>query len=73
MGPHFNAVERRAAEQSLAQGGGACPRCGGQLERHPVAPSPEVSYVRDRIRVVCATCGGTAVLDRRRTLRAPDR
>jgi len=42
-----------------------CPRCGVPLDRIPVPPRRDVSYVRDRLWVVCPRCHRTAVLDRR--------
>lgn len=42
-----------------------CPRCGVALDRWPVPPRPDVSYVRDRVWLVCPRCHRTAVLDRR--------
>ncbi len=44
-----------------------CPRCSTALDRRPVPPRPDVSYVRDRIWLVCPGCHGTGVLDRRET------
>lgn len=48
------------AEQELR-----CPRCAVPLDRRAVPPRRDVSYVRDRVWVVCPTCHRTAVLDRR--------
>lgn len=42
-----------------------CPRCAVPLDRRAVPPRRDVSYVRDRVWVVCPTCHRTAVLDRR--------
>ena len=66
----FSATERRVLERALAAGAAACPRCGAALERRPVPPRPDVSYVRDRVWLLCGRCGGSAVLDRDRIERA---
>jgi uncharacterized protein with PIN domain len=42
-----------------------CPRCRVELDRRPVPPRPDVSYVRDRLWVVCPSCHRSLVLDRR--------
>jgi hypothetical protein len=42
-----------------------CPRCGGSLDEWPIPPRSDVSYVRDRLWLVCPSCRCTAVLDRR--------
>lgn len=35
------------------------------MDRREVPPRPDVSYVRDRVWVVCPRCHAAAVLDRR--------
>ena len=42
-----------------------CPACGGTLDERAVPPRSDVSYVRDRVWLVCPSCHRTAVLDRR--------
>jgi ribosomal protein S27AE len=42
-----------------------CPRCGVPMDARPVHPRRDVSYVRDRLWLVCPRCRRTAVLDRR--------
>ena len=42
-----------------------CPRCGGPTRVTSVVPSPEVAYVRRRVRVSCPACRREAVLDRK--------
>ena len=42
----------------------ACPRCGGRFDRTDVPPRNDVPYVRDRIWLICATCGVGLVMDR---------
>ncbi len=42
-----------------------CPRCGVPLDTRSVPPRRDVSYVRDRMWLVCPRCRRTAVLDRR--------
>ena len=49
-----------AAEDHLV-----CPRCGSPLDRRPIPPRPDVSYVRTRLWVVCPGCHRSAVVDRR--------
>ena len=44
-----------------------CPRCGAALDLQPVPPRTDVSYVRDRVLVVCSSCHRTHVLDRKQT------
>ena len=41
-----------------------CPGCGTALDQRPVPPRTDVSYVRDRLLVVCSSCHGTHVLDK---------
>ena len=64
MPDHFSVTERKALERALAAGRSDCPRCGDTLEQRPVPPRADVSYVRDRIWLLCGRCGATAVLDR---------
>ena len=66
----FTPAERHALEREVAQGRLECPRCGARLETRDVPPRAEVSYVRDRVWLLCGACGGSAVLDRRRIGRA---
>lgn len=65
--PHsFSIRERHALEQAFQEGEALeCPGCSVPLDRRPVPPRPEVSYVRDRLWLVCPSCYKTAVLDRR--------
>jgi hypothetical protein len=42
-----------------------CPRCGVRLDERAVPPRPDVSYVRDRVWLVCPSCRRTTVVDRR--------
>ncbi len=44
-----------------------CPRCDGRFDRTDVPPRNDVSYVRDRIWLICATCDAGLVLDRPKT------
>lgn len=41
-----------------------CPRCGAALDEWPVPPRRDVSYVRDRVWLVCGPCFRSVVLDR---------
>ena len=42
----------------------SCPRCGGLFDRTDIPPRPDVPYVRDRLWLICATCGTGLVVDR---------
>ena len=43
----------------------SCPECAAPLDERAVPPRGDVSYVRDRILLVCPSCHRTAVIDRR--------
>jgi uncharacterized protein with PIN domain len=61
----YTAVERRALEDALRDGIPLrCPHCDVQLSAQPVDRSPDVSYVRHRVWVLCPSCRRTASLDR---------
>jgi len=70
MVQHFSVEERHALERRLASGREDCPRCGATLERLAVPPRADLYFVRDRIWLLCAGCGASAVLDRARIERA---
>ena len=62
----FSPEEERRLAQALREGAVPdCPRCGAALDEWPIPPRSDVSYVRDRIWLVCPACHRTAVLDRR--------
>ncbi|CAN5649284.1 hypothetical protein BH23GEM11_BH23GEM11_13330 [soil metagenome] len=42
-----------------------CPRCDIVLDPSPVPPRDDVSYVRDRVILVCRSCGGSTAVERR--------
>jgi ribosomal protein S27AE len=65
--PHsFTGEETKELTRAfLAQGSLLCPRCGVPMDARPVPPRPDVSYVRDRLWLVCPRCHRTVVLDRR--------
>ena len=42
-----------------------CPVCAVPLDDRAVPPREDVSYVRDRIWLVCPTCKRSTVVDRR--------
>lgn len=44
----------------------ACPHCEAPLEQRSVSPRSDVSYVRERLWLICGACGRSAVLDRSR-------
>lgn len=64
----FSYGSRDAAEMRRAFRSGEaveCPRCGVAMDRRPVPPRTDVSYVRDRVWLLCPGCRGTLVMDRR--------
>ncbi|MEQ9398822.1 MAG: hypothetical protein RJQ04_06595 [Longimicrobiales bacterium] len=66
MSKPFRADSVRALQHALHEGDPlVCPECGTPLDQRAVPPRRDVSYVRDRLWLVCPTCHGTAVLDRR--------
>jgi len=42
-----------------------CPVCSIPLDEQSVPPREDVSYVRDRVWLVCPSCHRSAVVDRR--------
>lgn len=67
MSGSYDAAQRRALERALQEGDPLhCPVCGAKLTRQTVQPTPEVSYVRRRVWVLCPGCRRTASLDVRR-------
>ncbi|MCI0435414.1 MAG: hypothetical protein L0271_17485 [Gemmatimonadetes bacterium] len=66
----FDRDERHRIEQAIAAGEPPdCPRCALPLERRPVDPGPAVAYVRHRVLLLCARCGGHASVDQPRDAR----
>lgn len=66
MQDRYTSTEIHRLESALAKGESlVCPRCATPLERWPVNPRRDVSYVRDRLWLVCSECRRTVVLDRR--------
>jgi uncharacterized Zn finger protein (UPF0148 family) len=67
--PHshrFTRQQERAIADALRSGRApTCPTCGHPLDRRSVPPRGDVSYVRDRVWLVCPGCGRTLVVDRR--------
>jgi hypothetical protein len=62
----FTAEEEAELGRAVRVGAPAeCPRCQGRLDEWAIPPRGDVSYVRDRVWLVCPTCRRTAVLDRR--------
>jgi ribosomal protein S27AE len=61
----YTRSERKSIADGLRSGDPAtCPRCGGRLDEWPVPPRSDVSYVRDRLWLVCAACARSVILDR---------
>ena len=68
MAEQFEPHEVERIRAALAGGSDAvCPRCGGCFDGTDVPPRNDVPYVRDRIWLICATCGAGLVLDRPKT------
>ncbi len=66
MPDSFTDEETKALTRTfLANGSLLCPRCAVPMDERPVPPRRDVSYVRDRLWLVCPRCHRTAVLDRR--------
>jgi hypothetical protein len=62
----FTRGEELALREALHEGRVAmCPECAVALDEWPVRPRPDVSYVRDRLWLVCPSCRRSVVLDRR--------
>ncbi|MDX1566575.1 MAG: hypothetical protein R3223_02170 [Longimicrobiales bacterium] len=40
-----------------------CPHCGAPLDQREVPPRPDVSYVRERIWLLCGNCDRSAIID----------
>ena len=61
----FTARERDGILDEYRQGRPlTCPACDVPLDQRTVPPSSLVSYVRDRLVVLCPKCGAHAALDR---------
>lgn len=62
----FSAQEARTLAAALEAGvAPACPRCSTPLDRRAIPPRRDVSYVRDRVWLVCPRCHASGVVDRR--------
>ncbi len=60
----YTEEERTRLVQALRQDAELrCPVCGAPVSSRPVAPPPEVSYVRKRVWLVCGSCGRGAAVD----------
>jgi hypothetical protein len=62
-GRYTHADEREIEDAFRAGDALTCPRCGATLDLRPVPPRTDVSYVRERLIVVCSSCHRTHVLD----------
>lgn len=63
----YTASQRRAIAAELDDGRApVCPACGTALSIRPVAPDASVSYVRQRVWVLCPSCRRSAGIDVRR-------
>lgn len=66
MHESFTPAEARVLGGALEEGRPlTCPRCSTALDRRAVPPRRDVSYVRDRVWLVCPSCHATGFLDRR--------
>jgi len=65
--PHsFTDEETHALLQAFLEGRSLlCPRCGVPVDARAIPPRRDVSYVRDRLWLVCPRCQRTTVFDRR--------
>ena len=62
----FTPDELTALGREVRRGGAVrCPACGSALDQRPVPPRTDVSYVRDRVWLVCPSCHRNGVIDRR--------
>ena len=61
----YSREERHALEEAVRTGKLECPACGGRLTAQDVPPPPGVSYVRQRVWLVCVACKRSAAVDRR--------
>jgi len=62
----FNAGQVEQIAQEVRTGEPpTCPECSVPLESRQVPPRTDVSYVRNRVWLVCSNCRRTAVIDRR--------
>lgn len=61
----FSSEEQKTIAASVRAGvRAACPRCTSPLDEWAVPPRDDVSYVRDRVWLVCGKCSRSVVLDR---------
>ena len=61
-------VQMETWQTSLEEMGGEpllCPKCRSAMVRRDVRPRSDVSYVRDRVWLMCERCRRTAVLERK--------
>jgi hypothetical protein len=66
MSSSYDAPQRRALETSLrAHEPLMCPVCAVALTTHTVGRPQEVSYVRQRVFVICPQCKRRAGLDKK--------
>jgi hypothetical protein len=62
----FSRPQVRELERAVRAGAHpACPVCAVALDERVVPPRDDVSYVRDRIWLLCPSCRRSAVVDRR--------
>lgn len=63
---HFTKGAQRSLAGALRDGSALiCPVCDVMLDQRPVPPRTDVSYVRDRLWIICPSCHRSVVLDRR--------
>lgn len=60
----YGAEERKRLVAALRAGEPlACPSCGAALTAQPVGPRRDVSYVRNRVWLMCPACKRSASFD----------
>lgn len=65
-GMSYSRAERLLLEQAVNGGTDLrCPSCGGQISAQAVPAPPGVSYVRQRVWLVCLSCKKSASVDKR--------
>lgn len=60
----YRPEQRRALARAVAQKEAVtCPACGARVTVNHVDPGPRISYVRQRVLVICSSCHRSAAID----------